>query len=74
MITTKKLTITAILVSLALVLHLVESFITIPIPIPGVKLGLANIVTLMALVIFDFKTALVIAILRTVLGSLMGGR
>ena len=73
MVPTRKLTTIAILVALATILHLVESLIPIPFPVPGVKLGLANIVTLLALVLFDFKTAFIIALLRTVLGSLMSG-
>ena len=70
---TKKLAIIAMLVAQASVLHFAESLLPNPIPIPGVKLGLANIITLLALVIFDFKTAINITILRTVLGSLLSG-
>lgn len=73
MISTRKLTTIAVLVALAIVLHLFEALIPIPFPIPGVKLGLANIVTLLALVLFDFKTAFTIAFMRTVLGSLLSG-
>jgi len=70
---TRKLTLIAVLVAQAIVLHLFEALIPLPIPIPGVKLGLANIITLLALVLFDFKSALLIAVLRTVLGSLLSG-
>jgi heptaprenyl diphosphate synthase len=73
LIPTKKLATIAVLVALAVVLHLFEALIPIPFPIPGVKLGLANIITLLALVLFDFKTALMIAFLRTVIGSLLSG-
>ncbi|MDD3269282.1 MAG: Gx transporter family protein [Syntrophomonadaceae bacterium] len=73
MVSTKRLTTIAVLVALAIVLHLFEALIPIPFPIPGVKLGLANIVTLLALVLFDSKTAFLIVILRTVLGSLLSG-
>ena len=73
LVSTRKLTTIAVLVALAIVLHLFEALIPIPFPIPGVKLGLANIVTLLALVIFDFKTAFIIVFLRTVLGSLLSG-
>jgi heptaprenyl diphosphate synthase len=73
LVSTRKLTTIAVLVALAIVLHLFEALIPIPFPIPGVKLGLANIVTLLALVLFDFKTALTIAFMRTVLGSLLSG-
>lgn len=61
------------LVAQASVLHFIEGLLPNPVPIPGVKLGLANIITLYALVVFDFKTALQITVLRTILGSLLGG-
>lgn len=70
---TKKLAVIAMLVAQASVLHFIESLLPNPIPIPGVKLGLANIITLLALVVFDFKTALQITILRTILGALLSG-
>jgi len=69
----KKITTTAVLVAAATTLHIIESFIPVPIPIPGVKLGLANIVTLLTLVLFDFKTGMQIVILRILIGSLLSG-
>lgn len=73
MIPTKKLAVIAILVAQASVLHFLESMFPSPLPIPGVKLGLANIITLLALIVFDFKTTLQITVLRTILGSLLSG-
>lgn len=70
---TKKLAVIAMLVAQASVLHFLESLLPNPIPIPGVKLGLANIITLVALAVFDFKTAMQITVLRTILGSLLSG-
>ena len=55
----------ALLVSLACVLQIAETFI--PHPIPGLRLGLANMLTLTAMVILGFGYALQIAILRTLL-------
>ena len=46
---TKKLTLMAILTAIALIIFIIEAQIPLPIPIPGVKLGLANAVTLFAL-------------------------
>ncbi|MDR2571848.1 MAG: Gx transporter family protein [Oscillospiraceae bacterium] len=46
---TKKLTLIAILTAVALIIFIIEAQIPLPIPIPGVKLGLANAVTLFAL-------------------------
>jgi len=73
LIPTKKLAVIAMLVAQASVLHFLESLLPNPMPIPGVKLGLANIITLLAIVVFDFKTAVQITILRTILGSLLSG-
>ena len=45
---TKKLTELALLATIALTIFLVELRIPNPVPIPGVKLGLANIITVYA--------------------------
>jgi len=47
--TTKKLTLMAILTAIALIIFMIEAQIPLPIPVPGVKLGLANAVSLFAL-------------------------
>lgn len=70
---TKKLALIAVLVSQAVVLHYIESLLPNPIPIPGAKLGLANIITLLTIVMFDFRTALTVTLMRTILGSLLSG-
>lgn len=72
---TKQLAQCAILISLALVLSYMERFFPLQmfIPLPGVKLGLANIVTLTALYVLDMKSTLFILVLRCVLGSVFGG-
>ncbi len=65
----------AILVALALALSYVERFIPLQllIPLPGVKLGLANVVTLIALYALGPKQAFCIVVLRCALGSMFGG-
>ncbi|MFZ5945463.1 MAG: Gx transporter family protein [Bacillota bacterium] len=70
---TNKITILGLLIAQALALHFIERFIPIPIPVPGVKLGLANIITLFTIIIFGFKEALIVLIGRIFLGSLFGG-
>ncbi len=72
---TRQLTICALLISMALVLSYVERFLPLQmlIPLPGMKLGLANIVTVMALYFFGEKHAFTILILRCILGSIFGG-
>ena len=68
---TRKITILAIIISQALVLHYIESFI--PVLAPGAKLGLANIMTMITLVLFGFKEAMIVVVIRSVLGPLLGG-
>ena len=73
---TKTLSRTAVLTALALALSAAESLIPLRgvIPIPGLKLGLANLVTTFALCRLNPGEALLILICRCFLGSLMGGR
>ena len=61
------------LVATALILSFVESQIPPIVPIPGVKLGLANIVTLFALYKLGAPSALTVAVVRVSLSSLLFG-
>lgn len=61
----------AILSAYALALHGFEALL--PSPIPWLRLGLANIITLTALILFGFRTAFTITLIRVVLGSLFAG-
>lgn len=45
-----------------------------PTPIPGIRLGLANIFILLALIFFGLKEAFLIGILKSITGSLILGR
>ncbi|MDD2832503.1 MAG: Gx transporter family protein [Methylotenera sp.] len=60
------------LAALAIALHMIEA--VIPSPIPGVKPGIANIVTLYVLYQFDFTTAAWVSILRVFASSLLLGQ
>ena len=40
-----------LLIALAMVLSFVETMIPIPIPVPGIKLGLANLVTVVGIIV-----------------------
>ncbi len=64
----------AVLIALALALSYTERFIPLQllIPLPGVKLGLANVVTLVALYLLGWKRTLPIVLIRCVLGALFG--
>ena len=62
-----------LLLALALVLSYVESFIPLSFAVPGVKLGLANIVVLFALYRTGAVPALILSLLRVLLVSFMFG-
>lgn len=63
------------MIALALIFSYLETFIPINalIPIPGVKLGLANIVVLFALYTMKLRDAFVIAVIRILLAGLLFG-
>ena len=69
----RRVALIALLISQALVLSIVESWIPMPVPVPGVKLGLANIVTLIAIIFLGYREALLVVVLRCVLSSAFTG-
>ena len=69
----RQITTMGMLVALAMVLGFVETLIPINLGIPGMKLGLANIVVVIALFLFDIKTAIVVSILRIILIAMTFG-
>lgn len=63
-----KLVVTAMLITMASVLHILEGWLA---PLPhGFKLGLANIITLTAIIWLGPRTAFTVVVGRTMLGSL----
>ncbi|MDX5334202.1 MAG: Gx transporter family protein [Gammaproteobacteria bacterium] len=59
------------LAALAVAIHVLEA--AFPSPLPGVKPGLANVVVIMALLLYGWRAALSVAVLRVVAGSLFLG-
>ena len=72
---TQRLARAALLTALALGLSWMERFIPLQllVPLPGIKPGLANLVTLFALYFLGGRMALAILCVRCLLGSLFGG-
>ena len=72
---TKELVRSALLVAAALALSYMERFIplNLVVPLPGAKLGLANIVTMLALYFLGTRQGFLILVVRCVLGSIFGG-
>lgn len=70
---TKKLVFMALLTAAALVIFVIEAQIPAPVPIPGIKLGLANVVTLAAMLLLGRKEAGAILLVRILMGSMFTG-
>ena len=62
-----------VLTALALIFSYVETFIPVPIGIPGIKIGLANLVVVIALYKMDILSAYILAVLRVVLAGFLFG-
>ena len=72
-IKTRKLTLMAMLTAIALTIFLVEAQIPALVPIPGVKLGLANIVTVFAVFALGPGDAAAILFVRIFMGAVFAG-
>ncbi|MBQ7718652.1 MAG: Gx transporter family protein [Clostridia bacterium] len=73
MMKSKKIAYLSVMTCIALVIFAVEAQIPPLVPIPGIKLGLANIITLITLVYFGKREALAVLFVRIVLASLFAG-
>ncbi len=69
----KRLAELAVLTAVSLIIFIIELQIPNPFPIPGVKLGLANIITVYAVYHYKaYETAMIVAV-RLILGSVFSG-
>ncbi len=71
---TKKIAIISLYTALAVIIFMVESALPALAPLPFVKLGLANIITLMVLVYYSPKDAFFVLLLRICISSLFAGQ
>ena len=69
----KKTAYLGVMLALALICSYVEVLIPIPIGIPGIKLGLANIVIVFAMYSIGFKEAFILSIMRVTISGFMFG-
>ena len=63
----------ALLTALSLILFAAEMALPAPIPVPGAKLGLANVVTVWALYHCTARETLLVLLARILLGALLSG-
>lgn len=68
---TRKIVFLSLLVALATILHSVEAMI--PNPAPWFKLGLANIISLVAIVLYGVKEGLIVTFMRVIVGAFLLG-
>lgn len=64
---TKNVATYGMLIAVTFILSYIESMVTIPVPIPGVKVGLANLVVIMALYLMGPGPTLLLSFLRIIL-------
>lgn len=64
---TRNVAMYGMLIALAFILSYIESIIPIPVPIPGIKIGLANLVVITALYTMGAKQAFVLSMIRIIL-------
>jgi len=69
---TKKIVFLSIMLSIAIVVSIIESMIPV-FWVPGAKLGLANIITLVILYVYGEKDAFMVLLLRILLVGLLRG-
>ena len=67
----RRITTLALIVALGIVLQRFEALI--PLPSPWIKLGLANVMTLVTMVFLGFRDALIVTVLRVLLSSILWG-
>ena len=68
---TNKLVRISLLLAIAFVVNYLESLVPLPIPLPGVKIGLANCIGLMVLYCFNSKDFIYFNILKVIMIALL---
>lgn len=70
----KKITLLSLYTAIALIIFMVESALPALAPLPFIKLGLANVITLIVLVLYSPRDALIVFLMRIFLASLFAGQ
>lgn len=65
------ITASALLTAMGLILGYIESFIVLPVRVPGVRIGLANLVGVVALYLMGPLYALTISVVRVILSAIL---
>ena len=70
----RRIALLSLFTAIALILSLVDSALPPLLPVPGVRLGLANVVTLILLFAVRSRDAFLVLILRIILASVFAGQ
>ena len=70
---TRKLVLLALLTAIALTIFMLEAQLPAPVPLPGVKLGLANIVTVFTVFLLGPREGAAVLFVRIFLGAVFAG-
>ena len=70
----RKITILGLYTSIALIIFIIELAFPTLVPIPGIKLGLANVVTLYVISNHTIKDAFLVLVMRIILATLLTGQ
>ncbi len=71
---THRMTQLSLYTACSLIIYIIEAALPPLTPIPGIKPGLANIITLLVMLRFSARDALVVMLLRVTLGSIFAGQ
>lgn len=69
----RNISICAVLASVGIIVSYIETFIVIPVRVPGLRLGLANIATVIGLYLLGPFYALMISMIRVILSAILFG-
>ena len=68
---TKKVAMLGLTIALAMIMSYIEALVPLSFAVPGIKMGLANIVIIFLLYKFSMKEAVLVSIIRVILVSLL---
>lgn len=69
----KEITLSAVFIAIALIVYIIENQFIPPVPIPYVKIGIANVITLITLVLWDRKHSFIILMSRIIISAFLCG-
>ena len=69
----RELAVCSLFIAVALIFSYIESLLPIPFPVPGMRLGFANIAILAVLYMYGIRDAFIVNIVRIILSSLLFG-